>query len=166
MYFLLKTEIFQPATLVYWRVPHPKTNEYLKIDWTGRWFISFWNGKWNPFLGGHSLISGVYTGDEKLPQLYRDCTHKDPVSWTYQYFTGYEPRGFELSGDSWMYPGPPNVPRHGKSLSISPISIGYLWVVSSPRIPRLNTINTMGTLLGVHPSWSLDIGGLPFSPGI
>ena len=26
----------------------------------------------------------------------------------------------------------------------------------SPRIPRLNTINTMGTLLGAHPSLSLD----------
>ncbi len=33
-----------------------------------------------------------------------------------------------------------------------------LWVFMgklSPRIPRLNTINTMGTLLGVHPSLSL-----------
>ena len=33
-----------------------------------------------------------------------------------------------------------------------PISSGYLCFFSSARIPRLNTINTMGTLLGVHPS--------------
>ena len=40
---------------------------------------------------------------------------------------------------------PTNVPRPGKSLYISPISRGYLWVFSSasPRIPNENTINTM-----------------------
>ena len=31
------------------------------------------------------------------------------------------------SGDSWMYPDP-NVPGHGKSLWLSPITRGYLWV--------------------------------------
>ena len=53
-----------------------------------------------------------------------------------------------------MYPGP-NVPRHGKSL--------YISLKLSPRIPRLNTINTVlgytyvkrGTRV---PSLSLDLG--------
>ena len=48
-----------------------------------------------------------------------------------------------------------NVPRHGKFRTISPISRGYLWV-SYPQESLENTINTMGTLLGVHPSLSLD----------
>ena len=45
-----------------------------------------------------------------------------------------------LSGDSWMYPyqrTPMGNPY------ISPIACGYLWVLSSPRIPSENTINTM-----------------------
>ena len=54
-----------------------------------------------------------------------------------------------VSGDSWMYPyqrtpiGNPN---------ISPIACGYLWVlVFYPQESLENTIDTMGTLLGVHP---------------
>ena len=46
---------------------------------------------------------------------------------------------------------------------IRPIARGYLWVISSPRIPNENTINTMGTrprTLGVHPSLSLDSSDL------
>ena len=54
-----------------------------------------------------------------------------------------------------MYPGP-NVPCHGKYLNGPKYPyIKFKWIFmffSSPRIPRLNTINTMGTLLGVHPS--------------
>ena len=39
-----------------------------------------------------------------------------------------------ISGDSWMFPGP-NVPRHGKSLKISPITWVFMGKLS-PRIPR------------------------------
>ena len=56
-----------------------------------------------------------------------------------------------------MYPGP-NVRRHGKSLWLSPIARGYLWV-TIPNNPKVEH-NTMGTLLGVHPSLSLDLGKL------
>ena len=63
---------------------------------------------------------------------------------------------FLVSGYSWMYPDP-NVPRHRKSQNISPYITWVFMGKLSPRIPRLNTINTMGpTLLGVHPSLSLD----------
>ena len=55
----------------------------------------------------------------------------------------------QFSRDNEVYPGP-NVPRHGKSRTINPISRGYLWV-SYPQESLENTINTMGTLLGVHP---------------
>ena len=53
-----------------------------------------------------------------------------------------------IVGDCWLYPyqrTPKGTPY------ISHISRGYFWVISSPRIPRLNTINTMAThTLGVH----------------
>ena len=39
---------------------------------------------------------------------------------------------------------------YGKSL-YKPYSSWVFMGKLSPRIPRLNTINTMGTLLGVHP---------------
>ena len=45
------------------------------------------------------------------------------------------------SGDSWMCPGP-NVPRSGKSLH-KPDNTWVFMGKLSPRIPRLNTINTM-----------------------
>ncbi len=52
----------------------------------------------------------------------------------------------QKSGDSWMYP-----------YQRTPMGIPYvspLWWVFvgklSPRIPRPNTIDTMGTLLGLH----------------
>ena len=48
-----------------------------------------------------------------------------------------------------MYPDP-DVPRHGKSRNISPIARGYLWA-SYPQEFQENTINTMGTLFGIHP---------------
>ena len=35
---------------------------------------------------------------------------------------------------------------------ITPIFRGYLWVFFHPQESLENTINTMGTLLGVHPS--------------
>ena len=47
-------------------------------------------------------------------------------------------------------------PRHGKSL-YKPYKSGYLWVIMPQSQESLeNTINTMGTLLGVHPSLSLE----------
>ena len=49
----------------------------------------------------------------------------------------------QISGDSWMYPGP-NVPSHEKSRKVSPIARGYFWV-SYPQESLENTINTMGT---------------------
>ena len=52
---------------------------------------------------------------------------------------------FPKSGDSWIYP----YPNVGPLWEI-PID-GYLWVLSSPRIPREHQLNTMGTLLAVHP---------------
>ena len=50
-------------------------------------------------------------------------------------------------------PGPTN-PVMGNPY-ISPMSRGYLWV-SYPQESLQNTTNSMGTLLGVHPSLSLD----------
>ena len=47
----------------------------------------------------------------------------------------------EIRGVRWMYPDP-NVPRHGKSRTISPISRGYLWV-SYPQESLENPKNTM-----------------------
>ena len=51
------------------------------------------------------------------------------------------------SGDSWMYPGPTY--PYGKSLYKPYIT----WVFKgyNPQESPENTINTMGTLLGVHP---------------
>ncbi len=46
-----------------------------------------------------------------------------------------------ISGDSWMYPVF-NVPRHGKSL-YKPHNTWVFLGKLSPRIPRLNAINTM-----------------------
>ena len=51
-------------------------------------------------------------------------------------------------GDSGMYPDP-NVPRHGKSL-YKPYS-SWLFMGSNPQESLENPINTMDTLLGVHP---------------
>ena len=48
-----------------------------------------------------------------------------------------------IRGVRWMYPDP-NVSRHGKSQKINPISRGYLWVFSSPRIPRCTPIKYHG----------------------
>ena len=56
---------------------------------------------------------------------------------------------FPKSGDSWIYP----YPNVGPLWEI-PID-GYLWVLSSPRIPREHQLNTMGTLLGGHPNCPL-----------
>ena len=47
-----------------------------------------------------------------------------------------------------MYPDP-NVPRHGKSL-YKPYS-SWVFMGYNPQESLENTINTMGTLLGVHP---------------
>ena len=47
-----------------------------------------------------------------------------------------------------MYPDP-NVPRHGKSL-YKPYS-SWLFMGSNPQESLENPINTMDTLLGVHP---------------
>ncbi len=53
-------------------------------------------------------------------------------------------------GDSWMYPAP-NVPWKMGHPYISPISGGYLWVTIPKNPYRTQYINSMGTLLGVHP---------------
>ena len=50
-----------------------------------------------------------------------------------------------------MWAPGPNVPSHGKSLKISPYNTWVFMGKLSSRIPRSNTINFMGTLLGVHP---------------
>ena len=52
------------------------------------------------------------------------------------------------AGDSWMYPDP-KVPRHGKSL-FHPYS-SWVFMGYNPQESLENTINTMGTLFGVHP---------------
>ena len=51
-----------------------------------------------------------------------------------------------------MYPWP-NVPL--LEIPIKALYSGYLWV-SYPQESLENTINTMSTLLGLHPSLSLD----------
>ena len=57
---------------------------------------------------------------------------KGPKTFTESTVTGWVVypviMGLDLSGDSWMYPGP-MVPRHGKFPINKPyISRGYLWV--------------------------------------
>ena len=54
-----------------------------------------------------------------------------------------------------MYPGP-NVPHHGKSLYKPYIT--WVFMGCNPRESLENTINTMATLLGVHPivPWTLE----------
>ena len=49
-----------------------------------------------------------------------------------------------------MYPDPNVGPLHAKSRTVSPIYSEYLWG-RYPQESLENTINTMGTLLGVHP---------------
>ena len=55
------------------------------------------------------------------------------------------------SGDSWIYPDP-NLPCNGKSeIPTKKNLYCWAWVKKSPRIPSESTINTIGTLFGVHP---------------
>ena len=57
-------------------------------------------------------------------------------------------KSMQFSGDSWMYPyqrTPIGNPY------INPIYSGYLYMGYNPQESLENTINTMGTLLGVHP---------------
>ena len=50
-----------------------------------------------------------------------------------------EHQDLELSGQGIVGCTPIPTYPYGKSRTISPISRGYLWFFSSPRIPRLNT---------------------------
>ena len=105
--------------------------------------------KWIPILVQH-------------PYDFRCCCLSPVMEWSYVYHVSWILWGvsfnaiglvscleIENQGSSWDVPRSPRTP----SWEIPQYKPYSSWVYMgklSPRIPRLNTINTMGTLLGVH----------------
>ena len=121
----------------------------------------FSDGAWALFLTIKELLSSKWTRGESKHLVFgvssvdippgKDrwlATQLASGKWRFVVYRLGMPY-FPKSGDSWIYP----YPNVGPLWEI-PID-GFLWVLSSPRIPGEHQLNTMGILLGVHPNCRL-----------